>query len=111
MTHLDPCGAAPPPAPEAAPEAAAEAAASPCASADADEPAVMTLDATGLACPLPVAKAAAALRRLEPGAHLRVLTTMQGAEIDFRVMCDTNSGELLAHSRDGDHQAFLILRR
>jgi len=51
------------------------------------------------------------LRRLEPGARLRVLTTMQGAEIDFRVMCDTNNGELLQHSRNGDHQAFLIVRR
>lgn len=36
---------------------------------------------------------------------------MQGAEIDFRVMCDTNGGELLAHARDGDRQMFLIVRR
>gem|GEM_PF-585524 len=103
MIDIDPCGTAPPPA--------AGAAASTCSSTAAATPTVATLDATGLACPLPVAKAAAALRRLEPGARLRVLTTMQGAEIDFRVMCDTNNGELLQHSRNGDHQAFLIVRR
>jgi tRNA 2-thiouridine synthesizing protein A len=41
-----------------------------------------TLDARGLACPLPAVKARAALARLQPGAALVVLATDPEAPID-----------------------------
>jgi tRNA 2-thiouridine synthesizing protein A len=51
-----------------------------------------TLDARGLACPLPRLKAAVALRALAPGEALVVLATDPEAPID-----------LAALAADGDH--------
>ena len=59
-------------------------------------PAISTLDATGLLCPLPVLKARRALRDVPPGGILEVLATDSGAAKDFEHFCHTTGCELLS---------------
>ena len=78
--------------------------AAPAVAPGADE----TLDVRGLMCPLPVLKARKALKRLAPGATLRVLATDPAAVIDFKHFCETTSFELLGWHEDGGVYAFRI---
>ena len=55
----------------------------------------VTLDATGLLCPLPVLKARRALKPLALGAVLEVIATDPGAVKDFEHFCATTGCELL----------------
>jgi tRNA 2-thiouridine synthesizing protein A len=70
-------------------------------------PADVTLDATGLLCPLPVLKARRALREVMPGGVLEVLATDPGAVKDFAHFCATTGCELLESS---DHDGILHFR-
>ena len=54
-----------------------------------------TLDAKGLLCPLPVLKARRAMKEMQPGETLRVLSTDAGAPKDFVHFCETTGAELL----------------
>ncbi len=47
----------------------------------------MELDTSGLICPQPILKTKKALRSLEPGEELRVITTDPGSAMDFEVFC------------------------
>ncbi len=47
----------------------------------------MELDTSGLVCPQPILKTKKALRSLEPGEELRVITTDPGSAMDFEVFC------------------------
>ena len=68
-----------------------------------------TLDATGLGCPLPVLKARKALRSMEPGQTLELLTTDPGALDDIPDFCLSAGHELLDTSRvEGDVYRFVI---
>ena len=67
-----------------------------------------TLDVQGLMCPLPVLKARKALKRLGPGATLRVLATDPASVIDFKHFCETTPFELLGWREDGGVYAFRI---
>lgn len=71
----------------------------------------VTLDTTGLLCPLPVLKARKRLKALAPGSVLRVLTTDPAAVIDFPHFCAESGHELLSMdaAADGGH-VFLIRR-
>jgi tRNA 2-thiouridine synthesizing protein A len=64
-------------------------------------PATVTLDATGLLCPLPVLKARRALREVPAGGVLEVLATDPGAIKDFEHFCTTTGCELLEASENG----------
>ena len=59
-----------------------------------------TLDARGLACPLPAVKARAALPRIAPGAALVVLATDPEAPIDVAAVA-ADAGCTFAAERDG----------
>lgn len=61
------------------------------------EPQVIELDATGLACPMPLLKTKRALNAMQSGQQLRVLATDQGTVRDFRVFAE-QSGHLLLES-------------
>jgi tRNA 2-thiouridine synthesizing protein A len=61
------------------------------------EPDVIELDATGLACPMPLLKTKRALNGMQSGQRLRVLATDQGTVRDFRVFAE-QSGHLLLES-------------
>ena len=61
-----------------------------------------TLDARGLACPLPAVKARAALAAVAPGAALVVLATDPEAPIDLAAMA-ADHGHRLESERERDH--------
>lgn len=57
-----------------------------------------TLDARGLACPLPVLKAKKAIRGVETGALLTVLATDPGSVADIQSFCEVTGHRLESHS-------------
>jgi len=61
----------------------------------------MTLDARGLACPLPAVKARGALGGVPPGAALIVLATDPEAPIDLAAIA-VETGCAFEAERDGD---------
>jgi tRNA 2-thiouridine synthesizing protein A len=54
-----------------------------------------TVDAIGLACPLPILRAKKALATLSSGEVLCVITTDRGAVRDFQAFCRQTGNELL----------------
>jgi tRNA 2-thiouridine synthesizing protein A len=58
----------------------------------------MTLDATGLLCPLPVLKARRALKNVPAGGILEVLATDPGATKDFEHFCRATGCNLIEAS-------------
>ena len=68
----------------------------------------VSLDVTGLRCPLPVLKARKALDGLAPGALLEVLTCDPGAADDFAAFCRMTGHRLVAQSAASEGQRFLI---
>jgi tRNA 2-thiouridine synthesizing protein A len=56
---------------------------------------LITVDAIGLACPMPLLKAKRALNGMQAGQHLRVLATDQGTVRDFRVFAEQSGHTLL----------------
>ena len=62
---------------------------------------MVTLDAKGLKCPLPVLRAKKAMREVPVGATLRVLATDPGAIEDFKSFCQTTGNVLVDWSQEG----------
>lgn len=69
-----------------------------------------TLDARGLACPLPVLRANKSMRGLAPGGRLTVLATDPAARADFASYCKT-TGHDLVEIRDESGDLTIILRK
>ena len=69
--------------------------------ADAD----IELDCRGLKCPMPVLRAARALRGMAPGQVLAVTATDKVALKDFQTFCRESGHELLEIAEAGDHPA------
>ncbi len=67
-----------------------------------------TLDAKGLNCPLPILKAKKALKALDAGQTLEILSTDPGSIADFASFCKTTGNELVESGEDGDTYTFLI---
>lgn len=74
------------------------------------EPDVIELDATGLACPMPLLKAKRALNGMQSGQRLRVLATDQGTVRDFRVFAE-QSGHLLLDSGEAQGVYSYLLQK
>ena len=70
-----------------------------------------TVDATGLACPLPILRAKKALATLVAGEVLRVITTDKGAVRDFQAFCKQTGNALLAQVDEVDHVTHYLERR
>ena len=68
------------------------------------------LDATGLACPLPILKTKAALAKMQLGEVLHVLATDPLAPLDFRAFCISTKHELV-HSIEADKQFEFFIRK
>ena len=66
------------------------------------------LDAKGLNCPLPILKAKKALKTMEGGKTLEVLSTDPGSVADFAAFCRTTGNEMLDQSEDGGVWTYLI---
>ena len=69
---------------------------------------VLEVDATGLACPMPLLKAKRALNAMQPGQRLRVLATDQGSVRDFRVFAEQSGNRLLASSQKDGVYSYLL---
>ena len=68
----------------------------------------MELDARGLKCPLPVMRAAKAVRGMKPGDLLRVRATDPLAPQDFQYFCAAGGHELVeAREADGVFEAVI----
>ena len=66
-----------------------------------------TVDARGLACPLPLIKARAALAALGPGDELVVLATDPEAPIDLAALA-ADHGLRLTTGSEADHWRFVL---
>jgi len=71
---------------------------------------VEQLDVQGLACPMPIAKAAIAIRSMRPGDRLEVLATDPGSVPDFTAWCAKTGNDLLERTEDAGVFRFLILK-
>lgn len=69
-----------------------------------------TVDATGLACPLPILRAKKALATLVSAEVLQVITTDRGAVRDFQAFCRQTGNELLAQIEESG-KVFHYLKR
>jgi len=66
------------------------------------------LDAKGLNCPLPILKAKKALKSLESGQTLEILSTDPGSVADFAAFCRTTGNDLVEQSDDAGVWTYLI---
>lgn len=70
------------------------------------------LDLRGYQCPLPVLKTRNAMRKMDQGARLWVLTDDPLAGIDIPAFCNETGQHLVEQlAGEGDEQKFLIERR
>lgn len=67
-----------------------------------------TLDCRGLLCPMPIVKTDRAMRDLEPGQILRVVTTDRGAIADMPAWAADTGNTLLDWHQDGSDLVFLV---
>ncbi len=70
-----------------------------------------TLDVRGLACPIPVARAAQTLTALTPGHVLEVLATDPDAELDVRAWATRSGDDVLSVEHSDDFVRILVRRR
>ena len=67
-----------------------------------------TLDLRGLACPLPIAKTALAIRALQPGELLEAYATDPGSVPDFNAWSKNTGNELVEQTEEEGIFRFLI---
>jgi tRNA 2-thiouridine synthesizing protein A len=72
--------------------------------------ATVTLDTSGLICPLPVYKAAQSLKGMEPGQVLELISTDRGSLADIPVLARRRGDVLLDVDDRGATQVFWIER-
>ena len=70
-----------------------------------------TVDATGLACPLPILRAKKALASLLSGEVLCVITTDRGAVRAFQAFCRQTGNELLVQLDETERVTHYLRRR
>lgn len=73
--------------------------------------ATVSLDLKGLACPLPIAKTAQAIKTLQSGDIVEVFATDPGSVPDFRAWSRTTRNELIEQTEEGGVYRFLIRKR
>jgi len=71
----------------------------------------LTVDASGLTCPLPILRAKKALSQLDSGACLAVITTDRNAVRDFQAFCRQSGNVLREQRQDADRCTHYIIRR
>jgi tRNA 2-thiouridine synthesizing protein A len=69
------------------------------------------VDARGLSCPMPIVRTAQAVKPLQPGALVEVLSTDAGSQKDFVAWCRSTGNELVEQSVDGAVYRFVIRRK
>ncbi len=71
---------------------------------------LVVVDATGLACPLPLLKAKQALNKMATGQQLRVIATDQGSVRDFQTFAE-QSGHILLQSQQNHGKFEYLLQK
>lgn len=66
------------------------------------------LDAKGLNCPLPILKAKKALKSMDAGTTLEVVSTDPGSVADFAAFCRTTGNEMLEQNEADGIWTYLI---
>ena len=69
------------------------------------------VDARGLSCPMPIVKAAQAIRTLPSGALFEVLATDPGSVKDFAAWSRTTGNDLIEQTADGGIYRFVLRRK
>jgi tRNA 2-thiouridine synthesizing protein A len=67
-----------------------------------------TVDARGLACPMPIVKTATLFRGLAAGTVVEVLATDPGSVKDFAAWTRSTGNELIESTQEGSVYRFLI---
>ncbi|MGE6763292.1 sulfurtransferase TusA family protein [Corallococcus interemptor] len=61
------------------------------------------VDTSGALCPVPILEIAKAMRRLEPGTLVELVSTDRGLEADLPAWCDATGNTLVRMERRGAH--------
>jgi tRNA 2-thiouridine synthesizing protein A len=70
--------------------------------------ATRTLDASGLACPMPVVRTRQAIDELAQGEVLEVISTDRGSLRDIPAWADSTGNRLIEHREEDGRFTFLI---
>jgi tRNA 2-thiouridine synthesizing protein A len=68
------------------------------------------LDCSGLTCPMPVIKTKKAIKKIEVGQVLKVISTDPGSELDMEAWSRQAGHELLDAHRENGNYVFFFLR-
>ncbi len=68
----------------------------------------VTLDNSGLACPMPIIKTKKAMDSLQIGQILKMIATDPGSVSDVQAWVSKTGQELLKHETEGDKYVFYI---
>ncbi|MEJ2416030.1 MAG: sulfurtransferase TusA family protein [Exilibacterium sp.] len=67
-----------------------------------------SLDASGLACPMPLLKAKQGLNTLNRGETLKVIATDPGSVRDFRAFAQLSGNELISFVESDNHYIYIL---
>ncbi len=67
-----------------------------------------TLDTSGLLCPMPIVKTAKAIKALEVGSILEMISTDKGSMPDMAAWANQTKHELLESKDEGERFVFII---
>ena len=70
-----------------------------------------SLDLKGLSCPIPIAKTAIAMKRLEPGELIEVFATDPGSVPDFKAWSKTTGNPLVESTEEGGVYRFVLKKK
>jgi tRNA 2-thiouridine synthesizing protein A len=69
-----------------------------------------TLDASGLNCPMPILKTKKALKQMESGQVLEVISTDAGSVKDMEAFCNQTGNKLISINEDDGKYIFTLER-
>lgn len=68
------------------------------------------VDASGLLCPMPIVRAARAMKEMEPGQVMKLVSTDRGSEADVPAWADDAGHALVSTRREGEALVFFVRR-
>lgn len=71
----------------------------------------MSLDLKGLSCPMPIIKAAKAMKQLGPGQLLEAFATDPGSVPDFKAWAQATGNPLVESSQEGGVFRFVLRKK
>jgi tRNA 2-thiouridine synthesizing protein A len=69
------------------------------------------VDARGLSCPMPIVKAAQAVKGMGSGQTLEILATDPGSQKDFAAWAKTTGNEIVEQAADGGVFRFVLRKK